>query len=459
MADQAAEPVARNGLPWSPLRRALRWLLTIEHPDITRRTLNQGLQLYTLGFVCFLLFGSAYLLASGEHTALLTIFLACLPVSLVAIRLTHRGRCGGALLLMVSAGIISIATYAPNTYASPPVIHALFLLPALIGVLFVAPEAGLLGALLQLALLALALACAGLPLATIRHFLIIGIFKLGGVLGPIVLVACLFRRLIGQLQWLTVRLEDEAAKQTTALRHQMTLREQDLGGLVHDIRNHLTVVRAEVDDLVERAMAGLAGANVSDAERRVASALGAVSDLVEDLRLAVQLNHDALPFSPEPIDLVLLVRGVADQLETLAAQHGCQLTVVAADALPMINGDERKLERALANLIGNAMKYSRQVPPERRHVQISLCALSGADGPGVELVIEDQGPGLDSEALAILGQPFVRLASAAGTDGMGLGVYISRGIIERHGGRIYFHSPGLDQGTTVTIWLPAAATA
>ncbi|GAB4438241.1 MAG: hypothetical protein OHK0015_31690 [Chloroflexi bacterium OHK40] len=459
MADQAAEPVARNGLPWSPLRRALSWLLTIEHPDITRRTLNQGLQLYTLGFVCFLLFGSAYLLASGEHTTLLTIILACLPVSLVAIRLTHRGGCGGALLLMVSAGIISVAAYAPNTYASPPVIHALFLLPALIGVLFVAPEAGLLGALFELALLALALACAGLPLATIRHFLIIATFKLGGVLGPIVLVTCLFRRLIGQLQWLTVHLDNQVSEQTAPLFRQMTLREQDLTGLVHDIRNHLTVVCAEVDDLVERATAGLAGANVSEAERRVASALGAVSNLVEDLRLAVQLNHDALSFSPEPVDLELLVRGVADQLETLAAQHGCQLTVVAADKLPMINGDERKLERVLANVIGNAIKYSRQVPPERRHIQISLCALSGANGPGVELVIEDQGPGLDSEALAILGQPFVRLASAAGTDGMGLGVYISRGIIERHGGRICFHSPGLDQGTTVTIWLPAAATA
>jgi len=266
-------------------------------------------------------------------------------------------------------------------------------------------------------------------------------------------VAGLFRRSLTDMNQLTTRLDAQVAERTAELHRQIALREQDISAIVHDIHNRMAIVRAEVDELLlDAATVGAAPSTLHASERRVSAAISAVGDLVGDLRTAVQLDHAALQLDRDPLDLELLARRVVDQLSIQAAQSACAISVSRHGALPLVSGDERKLERVLANLVGNAVKYSRQVPPTRRSVIVTVRPAN----MGVELLIEDHGPGIEPEALAILGQPFVRLASARGTDGMGLGIYISRGIVELHGGRVSFSSLGHNYGTLVTIWLPAA---
>src|SRR5262249_18901187 len=164
-------------------------------------------------------------------------------------------------------------------------------------------------------------------------------------------------------------------------------------------------------------------------------------------------KHDRLILRRRLVDLGALARSVGEQFEPQAQQYGCRIDVEIAHEPLLVEADAWRLERALANLVGNAIKYSRVAGrPERR----GPITASGVDG-GVAVPVADSGAGMDWAALAAVGEPFTRLESARGTTGMGIGVYLSRGIVAQHGGTLSFASDGPGLGTTVTVWLPSSA--
>jgi signal transduction histidine kinase len=162
------------------------------------------------------------------------------------------------------------------------------------------------------------------------------------------------------------------------------------------------------------------------------------------------LDHARLALHVRPVDLAVIARSVVEQLDAQSQQDGCRLALTINGALPLIAADAWRVERALANLIGNGVKYTRRALDRDRRVDVTLSVRAG----GVAVVIADTGLGMDAAALALVGQPFTRLTSARGTTGMGIGVYLSRGIIEQHGGTLTYVSDGPERGTVVTIWLP-----
>jgi signal transduction histidine kinase len=98
--------------------------------------------------------------------------------------------------------------------------------------------------------------------------------------------------------------------------------------------------------------------------------------------------------------------------------------------------------------VDNAVKYS----PDGGEVRLAL----RQEGEGVLLRVQDEGIGLPPGAAAAIFEPFGRADNAERRHlpGLGLGLHICRGIIERHGGRIWAESAGEGRGTTVSIWLP-----
>lgn len=246
-------------------------------------------------------------------------------------------------------------------------------------------------------------------------------------------------------------LEQRVADATADLRRTQRIQQAGWAAIAHDINNQLATAHAVVDDvLLDMGELGVPPDKCTAIERRVIIAFRVIGNLVNDMNTVTLLDHARLALHVRPVDLAVIARGVVEQLDAQAQQDGCQLSLTIDGALPLIACDAWRVERALANLIGNGVKYTRRARDRERRVEVALSARLG----GVAIVIADTGLGMTTAALAQVGQPFMRLASARGTSGMGIGVYLSRGIIEQHGGTLMYASDGPERGTVVTIWLP-----
>jgi signal transduction histidine kinase len=110
--------------------------------------------------------------------------------------------------------------------------------------------------------------------------------------------------------------------------------------------------------------------------------------------------------------------------------------------------DPRRIEQVIANFLSNALKFT---PPGGR-VAVSLKPSS----EGVEFTVADNGHGLNPEDLPNLFQPFSRIGTLVQGkhSGTGLGLFICKGIVEAHGGRVGVESKGPGKGSTFSAWLP-----
>jgi signal transduction histidine kinase len=119
-------------------------------------------------------------------------------------------------------------------------------------------------------------------------------------------------------------------------------------------------------------------------------------------------------------------------------------------APPSVTGDPDRLEQVFQNLLENAIKYS----PEGAELRVRVQSKAG----GVLIEVQDRGMGLPDGATERIFEPFGRAPNAQERQiqGMGLGLYICRNIVEQHRGRIWARSDGEGQGTVVTVWLPQA---
>lgn len=175
-----------------------------------------------------------------------------------------------------------------------------------------------------------------------------------------------------------------------------------------------------------------------------------LAELTDDLLDVSRIRTGQLSLDPQPTDLAALVtEAVARQREQAADPHN--FVMVFGEQLPPVLADAGRIEQVLTNLLSNAVKYS----PEGGEITTTL----NGDDRGVFVRVRDAGIGLPDGAAEAIFAPFGRATNVATTNlpGMGLGLYICRTIIERHGGWISAESAGEGRGTTVTFWLPREA--
>jgi signal transduction histidine kinase len=163
---------------------------------------------------------------------------------------------------------------------------------------------------------------------------------------------------------------------------------------------------------------------------------------ISDLLLASQIQNDRLALALEDLDLAAAARSAVDSLGREDA--GIRLE---ADGEPvMVHADPHRLSQVLMNLLTNALKYS----PEGARVTVRVARTE--DEACVS--VEDQGVGIPADALPHLFDRFFRVSkTSGGVQGLGLGLYISRRIVDAHGGRIEVRSE-LGRGSTFTVKLP-----
>ncbi|SBU01546.1 putative Histidine kinase [Candidatus Promineifilum breve] len=169
--------------------------------------------------------------------------------------------------------------------------------------------------------------------------------------------------------------------------------------------------------------------------------------LVDELQTLSLAEAGELPLHRRALPAADLLADVAARFAPAAADTGVALEVIDAGAALAVTVDPDRLDQALSNLVGNALRHT----PAGGRV-----TLSAQKAPsGVEIIVSDSGAGIDPADLPFIFDRFWRgdRARTRGS-GAGLGLPIARRLVEAHGGRIIANSaPGV--GTTMTVWLPA----
>jgi PAS domain S-box-containing protein len=203
----------------------------------------------------------------------------------------------------------------------------------------------------------------------------------------------------------------------------------------HDLRSPLTVIRASAQLLQRR------GEYQETTLATILEYADRMARLIEDLADIVRLEEGHLPLQRESFDLVTLARECAAAAEEHSAHHAVR--VETSDASICGAWDRVRLGQVLENLIGNALKHG----AEEGEVVVRV---EEQDSEAL-VSIQDSGPGIDPEHVPHLFDRFYR--GNTGSSGLGLGLYISRILVDAHGGRIWVESrPG--QGSTFTVALP-----
>jgi signal transduction histidine kinase len=177
----------------------------------------------------------------------------------------------------------------------------------------------------------------------------------------------------------------------------------------------------------------------------IRTSISHLNRMIADLLDVSRIEARHLTLNCEPVDLPALVRGAVERMAETTAGHQVQVDVNGE--IPRLEIDPVRVEQILANLLSNAANYS--VPNTETLVKIAR-----ADGD-VVVSVTNQGPGISPKEMPQLFNRFYRTDEARGTrvGGIGLGLYISKGLVEAHGGQIWAESiPG--QTTTFSFTLP-----
>ena len=167
--------------------------------------------------------------------------------------------------------------------------------------------------------------------------------------------------------------------------------------------------------------------------------------LVDELLDVSKIESGKLEFHLAPVDLAELVSEVADRLQMTTTQHTIEVDM---DAPPIaVTGDRDHLEQVLDNLMTNAIKFS----PEGGTIRVAV----RLEGDEVVLSVQDSGVGISPQQLEAIFGLFYQAEDPVSrrTGGMGLGLYISKEIVTRHGGRIWAESKP-NEGSTFSVSLP-----
>ena len=208
----------------------------------------------------------------------------------------------------------------------------------------------------------------------------------------------------------------------------------------HDLASPLTVLRARAQLLQRRQR------YEEESVKAILEQTNRMGRLISDLRELVQVEGGGLSLQLDAIDVRELARAAVERARTLTASHAVRFE--GSDAQIMVHGDRDRLGQVLDNLIGNAIKYS---APHSEIVVRTERVESEA-----RVSVSDRGDGIPADALPSLFDRFYRGNNRSGEAGLGLGLYITRMLVEAHGGRIWASSQE-GVGSTFTAALPSSA--
>ncbi|MFZ6030854.1 MAG: hybrid sensor histidine kinase/response regulator [Chloroflexota bacterium] len=233
----------------------------------------------------------------------------------------------------------------------------------------------------------------------------------------------------------------------------------------HELRTPITILSGYAQVAADAGqkypeLAGMMNGVVSGAKR--------LTEIVNAMLDVARIDSEVLEVFPESLDLSTLIGEVAAGYEEALRERRLVLEI-HTEPLPAIEADGELLQKAIGNLLNNAIKYT----PDGGRIAITACATRDETlGDWVEIQVQDRGIGIAADQLTLIFEKFHQvgkpsLHSSGRTKfkggGPGLGLPIVRGVVQAHGGQVWAESPGHDEmacpGSTFHILLPFKQTA
>ncbi len=249
--------------------------------------------------------------------------------------------------------------------------------------------------------------------------------------------------------------------ESNAESNRLSQEDEHLSIISHELRSPLTILRAYTDLLMDPNRQN----GLNDIVGRIDEEVSQLSEMISNLDAIID-ERSSPPLKLGLLNLASLLQSVVEKEQSLSSEH--QLTFRCDHPDLPVRGDKVKLTRAFTNLLGNALKYS----PQGGRIEVSaevqdrraisfLPALPTSDAekiPYVLVRVVDFGIGMSSQAVTSAFEKFRRVDTerTCGIPGSGLGLYLTRKIVEQHFGEIHLESIE-GKGTTVSIALPLAA--
>jgi len=221
-------------------------------------------------------------------------------------------------------------------------------------------------------------------------------------------------------------------------------RDDFLGIVSHDLRNLLQGIVASAELMSARAPDNEEGKQVLTGTKRIERYAARMLRLIGDLVDVTSIDAGKLAVTPSRQDLSVLVAEAVTTFEPVASAKGISLLSESAESSVLADFDHDRMMQVLANLLTNAIKFT----PDGGRVSVYV---EHAEGKAL-CRVSDTGPGIPGEMLESV---FERFWQAGKNDriGLGLGLYISRCIVEAHGGSIWAESR-MGEGSSVSFTLP-----
>jgi signal transduction histidine kinase/CheY-like chemotaxis protein len=247
----------------------------------------------------------------------------------------------------------------------------------------------------------------------------------------------LFAALLRQEKWTAAALGESRRK------------DEFLAMAGHELRNPLGPMGLALE-VLRQAPTSVSDADTSWAVGALERQLRQLTRLVDDLLDIPRMKTGRIRLRLEPVDLAPVVAQAVDTTRPQLDACGHQLIVRVAEGLPQLRADAARLTQILANLLGNAARYT--APGGR--IELTATAEPG----GVRVVVGDTGVGIPADALPTIFDLYYQAPAARGLPGggLGIGLTLARTLVELHGGSIEARSEGTDRGSEFVVHLPIA---